>query len=70
MENWQSGYVDIELDEMVKCVSETNFNASNQPIVFWIENESDKIAPPHTLHASEKRKMHQFYMQLLKQIQQ
>ena len=67
--NALTGQVDIALDEMVRCVSDTLSVQNNQPICYWIETESDKLAPPNTITNSEKRKFYQYYMQLFKNIQ-
>ena len=45
MENWYTGFVEISMDEMVRCVSETEVNPNGTPIALWIETESDKLAP-------------------------
>lgn len=46
-DSWHTGFVEIQLDEMVKCISETVIQQSNnQPVTYWIETESDKLAPP------------------------
>lgn len=66
MENAFTGYVEIGLDEMVKCVTEPT--QTTKGITIWIETESDKLSLPHTLTASEKRKFHFYYMTLLKSI--
>ena len=47
-ETWHTGYIEIALDEMVKCVSETATTANGNPVTLWIETESDKLAPPNT----------------------
>lgn len=63
---WHTGYIEIALDEMVKCVSESSTTPSGNPMTIWIETESDKLAPPNTYTMSEKRRMYSFYMSLLR----
>mmetsp|Transcript_8862 Transcript_8862/g.8244 ORF Transcript_8862/g.8244 Transcript_8862/m.8244 type:complete len:88 (+) Transcript_8862:7539-7802(+) len=67
-DNWYTGFVDIQLDEMVKCVSDLPPNQGSQLIQVWIETESDKLAPNNTQAVSEKRKLNSFYLTLLKSI--
>jgi len=52
---------------MVKCISDNL--ANGQQLAFWIETESDKLAPVNTQFLNEKRKLHQFYLSLLKNVQ-
>ena len=65
-DQWFTGFIEIALDEMVKCVSENPVTQNGNPMVIWIETESDKLAPPNTQTTSEKRRMHNFYMGMLK----
>lgn len=65
--NCYTGSVDVALDEMVKCVSDVT-QANPKPVVQYIGTETDQLAPPLTITASEKRKMHSFYLNLLKAI--
>mmetsp|Transcript_8863 Transcript_8863/g.8248 ORF Transcript_8863/g.8248 Transcript_8863/m.8248 type:complete len:243 (+) Transcript_8863:7074-7802(+) len=67
-DNWYTGYVDIQLDEMVKCVSDLPPSQGSQPMQTWIETESDKLAPSNTQAVSEKRKLYSFYLTLLKNV--
>lgn len=62
------GQVDVVLDEMVQCVSDTP-TASGQRFTVWMSVDSDKIAAPNSLAVTnEKRKWHNFYMTLLKSL--
>lgn len=53
---------------MVRCVSEVQGNM--KPQIIWLDTEGDKIAPPNTYTASEKRKLHQFYLRHLNNLMQ
>ena len=60
-----TGTVEVALDEMVKCVSEVT-QANPKSVIQWIGTESDSLASPLSLTTSEKRRMHVFYIGLLK----
>ena len=67
MNNFQTGSIEMALDEMVKCVSEVT-QINQKPVINWIGTESDTLAAPNSLVANEKRKWHIFYMNLLRTI--
>lgn len=62
-----SGTVEVVLEEMIKCVSDVNAQTGQKPALQWIGTESDNIVQPNYLQ-SEKRKMHWFYLGLLKTV--
>lgn len=60
---WYQGVIDIALDEMVKCIAAASQNNS-QPVVHWIELESEKLAPPQSITGNDREHLHKFFVDL------
>lgn len=61
-DRWYQGSIEIVLDEMVKCIS-TN-HEGNQPLIQWIELESDKLAPPNSYCSNDREQLHNVFKML------
>jgi hypothetical protein len=56
--SWVEGKVVTKIEEMIKVKGEHS--------AFWLEIESDRLAPPGTMSQNEKQRIHKFYVELLK----
>ena len=63
--NWYTGTVENVTDEMIQCYPEVQ-PTQGRRICPWIDVESDDLAPPHTATVNEKRKLHQYYVTMLR----
>lgn len=61
-DRWYQGSIEIVLDEMVKCISTSH--EGNQPLIQWIELESDKLAPPNSYCSNDREQLHNVFKML------
>ena len=61
-DRWYQGTIEIVLDEMVKCVSTSH--EGNQPLIQWVELESDRLAPPNSHCSNDREHLHNVFKML------